>query len=192
MNLDAHAFRVLGWVGVLLLAAAAVYLAAVEQWQGAAAMAGFCGGSIALILIKDKLPSLFSFLVVLAALTNGAGWVWNLFNNKKILWYDEVVHGFTMAVIGLAVAFYLHYQKSYGAGRSHPGTRFVIRTTLAALLIGVGWEGVEWIFNMIGTIWDTFLDLVMDTLGGLVAGFFAAQAIRNNPPHQLREGRAKE
>ena len=191
MNLDSTAFRVAAWLGIALLVAASAYLAVSGNWDGSLTMAGFAVGSIIAVLSRSRLPSSFSLLFVLASLTNAAGWVWNLFRNRKVIWYDEVVHGFTMCTIGLALGFWIHYARTKPerarARRAHPGAPFVATVTVAALLIGGAWELIEWAFNIIGSTWDTFMDLLMDTAGGLIAGALAVWAIKTNPPRQLRD-----
>ena len=191
MNLDSSRFRAAALVGIALLVAAAVYLAFVGRWTGAASMTGFALGSLVLVVARKRLPTIFSLLFVLASIANAAGWVWNLFRNAKLIWYDEVVHGFTMCTIGLVIGFWIHFARTQRDAAAHrrtqPGGPLVLTVVLAALAIGIGWELVEWAFNIIGSAWDTFMDLVMDTLGGLVAGVLAAWAIRNNPPQQLRD-----
>jgi hypothetical protein len=132
------------------------------------------------------MPSILEFLAGLVGLANAGGWVWNWFT--EVPGYDEAIHGFTMCVIGLVLGFYIHYAREDEPRRTHPGAAFVGWIIALSLLVGLAWEGIEWAFNIIGSAWDTFFDLLMDTLGGLVAGLLAAWAIRNKPPRQLQEG----
>ncbi len=182
---DSKFWSVLGWLGIATLFGATAWLLFHAQWTGTAIMAGFALASVVLVSIRRQLPALFSFLFVAASLSNAAGYVWDLFHNKgTYVWYDEVVHGFTMATIGLALAFWIHHARADDPSRW--AVWFVALVAGAALVLGVAWEIFEWAVGIIGSPWDTFMDLVMDVLGGVVAGVFAVWMIRTHPPEELR------
>ena len=84
-------------------------------------------------------------------------------------WYDIMMHFLGGVVIGgMAVWMHLRFV------RSAPLRSIVLTVLASILLIGIGWEMFEYIIdptyaqqaNIVG---DTILDLIMDTIGALVA-----------------------
>lgn len=160
-------WRVLAWIGVALQAAAFVAVLWSQRWNGAGTIAGFFALSVGALMLRGRLPNLFAFLVVSAAMINAGGWSWNWF--KEIVWFDEFVHLYTSFVVVAALGW---IARAEGWLASRPGGgRFIALLALGAFGLGVLWEVFEMTF--LNLAWsDTVVDLVMDTLGGAAAGWF--------------------
>lgn len=116
-------------------------------------------------------------LLAIAIAANGAGYFINLF--QRIGWYDDVVHGYTIFALTLLLALYMYGASLTGAANHS----FLLVLTVASVGIAVGalWEVAEWGYdqwfaqgNVIHGKRDTILDLVWDSIGGLIAGVVAA------------------
>ncbi|WP_230534416.1 hypothetical protein [Microvirga roseola] len=171
---NSGAWRALAWFGVVLQAAAFVAVWWLQRWNGLWTIGGFFVLSLAFMLMKDRIPSLMSFLVVCAALLNAGGWAWNWFN--QFVWYDEFVHAFTPFAVVSAIMYRLW---TGGSIDNAPGSGgLILKAALIGLGLGIAWEIVEALFlNLVVT--DTVVDLVMDTIGAALGGWFAGWAIRN-------------
>ncbi|WP_016869961.1 MULTISPECIES: hypothetical protein [Fischerella] len=75
-------FRVIAWVGQALLAVFVIVAAFQGNWLNALGLACFLIVSLVFVIKDDRLPTLFDFLFVVAALLNAAGWVWGLFYSR--------------------------------------------------------------------------------------------------------------
>jgi hypothetical protein len=84
-NLNWKVYRVIAWVGQALLAILVIAAAVQGKWLNALGLAFFLVTSFVFVVRDDKLPTLFDFLFVLAALLNATGWVWNLFGMPGIV-----------------------------------------------------------------------------------------------------------
>ena len=166
-------WRMLAWTGVALQAAALVFVLWSERWGGGATIAIFLVLSSAFLLMQDRLPSLLSFIVVFAAIVNAGGWAWNWYD--QIVWFDEVVHAFTSFAVISAVA-HLGWRRAW-IDAAPGAVRFVFWTAAAGLGLGIAWELFESSFLNLH-FWDTVVDLVMDTVGAALAGWFAGWVIR--------------
>ncbi|RAM48754.1 MAG: hypothetical protein C6Y22_25980 [Hapalosiphonaceae cyanobacterium JJU2] len=169
-------FRVIAWVGQALLTIFVIVAALQGNWLNALALACFLVVSLVFVIKDDRLPTLFDFLFVVAALLNAAGWVWGLFYMPGP--YDEIVHAYTTFAITLALSF-LVYSSMLNIFRNH---KLLYMVTIASFGIAIGalWEITEWSAGkilpteVIGSLNDTIIDLVMDTLG---AGLAAALSL---------------
>ena len=167
---NSNTWRVLAWVGVALQAIALVFVLWSQKWGGAWTIALFLALSTAFLLMKDRLPSLISFIVVTAALLNAGGWAWNWY--QSFAWFDEFIHLFTASAVMSAIGY---IARSRGWTSAAPGTgKFILWTAAVGFGLGIVWEVFESMFLNL-TFWDTIVDLVMDTLGAAVAGWFVAQ-----------------
>lgn len=170
-------WRVLAWLGVALQAAALVFVLWSEEWGGASTIAVFLVVSTAFLLLQNGVPALPSFLIVLAAIVNAGGWAWNWYD--QFTWFDEAVHAYTSFATMSAVA-YLAYKRHWT--RATPGNaRFVLWTALVGLGLGVVWEIFESSFLNLH-FWDTIVDLIMDTIGAALAGWFVGWVVREAQP----------
>ncbi|MBD3885316.1 hypothetical protein IFO70_26670 [Phormidium tenue FACHB-886] len=172
LNTNWQGYRIAAWSGQALLGVAV--LAAIVQKNGlnALALACFLIASLIFVMRDDRLPTLFDFLFVVAALLNAGGWVWGLFYQPGA--YDEITHAFTTFAITLAFSFWV-YRSMLTIFRQH---KLLYLLTIASFGIAIGalWEVVEWsagkilATEVIGSLDDTIIDLLMDSLGaGLAA-----------------------
>lgn len=119
-------------------------------------------------------------LIALAVIANAAGYVFGLWDRP--VWFDEVVHGYTIMALTLLLALYL-YGRVYTGARTHA---LLLTLAIASLGVGIGavWEVAEWAYdqwaagNVILGKWDTITDLGYDTLGALIAGAAATAMVR--------------
>lgn len=172
LTINWKGYRFAAWMGQTLLGIAVLAAAVQGKWQNAIALALFLIVSFVFVVKDDKLPTLFDFLFVLAALLNAGGWAWGWFYAPGP--YDELVHVFTMFAITLALSF-LVYRPMLPIFRQHT---LLYLLTIASFGIATGalWEIAEWAAGkilateVIGSVDDTVIDLIMDTLGsGLAA-----------------------
>jgi uncharacterized membrane protein YjdF len=106
-----------------------------------------------------------AILVVLVVLNIWYGLVQGMYD--RIWWWDIPAHFLGGVWAGLFAAWYLQR-------RDKDFT--VMRCAALALSIGIVWEIFEWYFGLGTNIFmpymvDTSKDLVIDTIGGAVAGF---------------------
>lgn len=58
---------------------------------------------------------------------------------------------------------------------------FIIMVTSFGVSVSVVWEWIEWIFNFGGGLVDTLSDLLLGTIGALLAGLVSAWVLRQQP-----------
>lgn len=173
-------YRIAAWIGQALLAIAVILAVSQGKWQNALALALFLIASFVFVIRDDKLPTLFDFLFVLAALLNAGGWVWGLFYQPGP--YDEITHAFTIFAFTLAFSF-LVYQSMLSVFRQH---KLLYLLTIASFGIAIGalWEVAEWsagkilATEVIESLDDTITDLVMDSLGASLAAITSLWALQ--------------
>ncbi|MBD0263855.1 MAG: hypothetical protein ICV78_14335, partial [Tolypothrix sp. Co-bin9] len=100
-SINWRGYRIIAWVGQALLAIFVIFATIQGNWSNALALALFLIASFIFVVRDDKLPTLFDFFFVLAALLNATGWVWGLFGMPGP--YDEIVHAYTTFAITLAL-----------------------------------------------------------------------------------------
>ncbi|HEY9734842.1 MAG TPA: hypothetical protein V6D06_01125 [Trichocoleus sp.] len=173
-------YRYAAWVGELFLGGAILLVLAQGQWQNALALGLFLVASLIFVIRDDKLPTLFDFLFVLAALANAGGWVFGWFYVPGP--YDELVHAFTTFAISLALSF-LVYQSMLPVFRQHT-VLYLLTITSFGIAIGALWEVAEWTAGkvlateVIESLDDTIVDLIMDSLGAGLAALLSLWALR--------------
>ncbi|MCY7366581.1 MAG: hypothetical protein LH474_00310, partial [Chamaesiphon sp.] len=168
-------YRFGAWIGQTLLAIATISALLQGNWSNAIVLALFLVAAIAFMVKNDLLPTLFDLLFALAAVLNAGGWVWNWFD--VIGPYDEIVHGFTIFALTLTLSF-LVYRPLMPVFRCHT---LLYLVTIASFGIAIGglWEIGEWsagkIFptQVIGSVDDTATDLIMDTIGAVLAALLS-------------------
>lgn len=120
--------------------------------------------------------------LIIATLANVAGYVWNLYDQIRL--FDEILHGFTTFALTLPIALFLYQVVLIGA-RTRP-LLFVLMVAGLGLAIGAVWEIAEWAYDQIvpGNVIlgknDTIIDLIVDTVGSVMAGIVSAGMIRGN------------
>lgn len=168
----------MAWIGVALQCAALVAVVLVQRWGGVPSVAIFLVLSLAFLLVKDGVPSLISFLVVLAAIVNAGGWAWEWY---ALVWFDEFVHFFTsLSVVAATMCMaWAHGWLPHPAGYG--------RTMLVAAAVGLGlgvlWEIAEALFVSL-TALDTIFDLILDTLGAAAGGWLAKWVVEDSQQHR--------
>ena len=115
------------WVIRIVLAFALVWELLTLDPVGVLSMALFIILSFAYLLREEKLPNVFDALVVLSALMNAFGFVFDLFDGPVL--YDEVAHTVTIFSLGLAF-FYLFYGNVVPASGRSPRRRRSSRSVL--------------------------------------------------------------
>ncbi|MBD2292567.1 hypothetical protein H6G06_03470 [Anabaena sphaerica FACHB-251] len=173
-------YRIIAWIGQALLTIFVIVAAVQGKWSNALGLAFFLVVSFVFVIRDSKLPTLFDFLFVLAALLNATGWVWDLFGMPGP--YDEIVHAYTTFAITLALSF-LVYGSMLNIFRNHT-LLYLVTIASFGIAIGALWEVTEWsagkILNtqVIESLDDTIIDLVMDTLGAGLAALISLWALR--------------
>jgi len=171
MTTNWRGYRVAAWVGQALLTIAVIAALGQGKWQNALGLALFLVASLAFVVINDRWPTLFDFLFVLAALLNAGGWVLGLFYQPGL--YDEIVHAFTTFAVTLALSF-LAYSSMLTIFRDRK-LLYLLTITSFGIAIGALWEITEWTAGMvlssevIESLDDTIMDLIMDSLGAAIA-----------------------
>jgi VanZ family protein len=119
-------------------------------------------------------------LLVIAALVNAAGYLWDLYD--RFGWFDEAVHAYTTFALTLPLALLLYNVVLTGA-QTHT-ILFVLTVASLGVAIGVLWEIAEWAYDqmvpenaILGKL-DTIIDLIMDILGGVVAGIVSVGMVK--------------
>jgi hypothetical protein len=173
-------YRALAWIGVAIQAAALVAVLVVERFGGVPSLASFLVLSVAFLVLQDRLPGLLTFLVIVAAVVDAAGWAFDLY--QKFAPFDELVHTFT-AFTGMAALGYFGWTQGY-IKAAPDGARFVLIVAVGGLVLGVGWELVEVLF--LDLTWtDSLVDLLADTVGAAAGGVLAGWAIRRQGRHRM-------
>ncbi len=110
-------------------------------------------------------------VVAVGVATVGATLGWS----DRWVWYDEAIHVFSFFAITLLAALYL-YGAAMGGYPRHK-LLMVFTVVCVAVTLGVAWEWAELAYDrvtgresVIKGKFDTLLDLVMDGLGGAIAG----------------------
>lgn len=180
-SINWRGYRIIAWVGQALLAIFVIFATIQGNWSNALALALFLIASFIFVVRDDKLPTLFDFFFVLAALLNATGWVWNLFGMPGP--YDEIVHVYTTFAITLALSF-LVYSSMLNIFRNHT-LLYLVTITSFGIAIGALWEVTEWSAGkilsteVIESLDDTIIDLVMDSLGAGLAALISLWALRD-------------
>ncbi|MBD0301644.1 MAG: hypothetical protein ICV85_05550, partial [Tolypothrix sp. T3-bin4] len=179
-SINWRGYRIIAWVGQALLAIFVIFATIQGNWSNALALALFLIASFIFVVRDDKLPTLFDFFFVLAALLNATGWVWGLFGMPGP--YDEIVHAYTTFAITLALSF-LVYSSMLNIFRNHT-ILYLVTIACFGIAIGALWEVTEWsagkILNtqVIESLDDTIIDLIMDSVGAGLAALFSLWALQ--------------
>jgi len=126
-------------------------------------LAVLCGVAIH---FQRALPSSIMLLLIVAATVNAAGYILGLWHERTM--FDEIVHAFT-TFAGMTALIWMATRE----GRLlHVASALsvVASALLAGLMLGLVWEGFEWVIGIIGEQRDTLVDLAMDSLGAVAAG----------------------
>lgn len=111
-------------------------------------------------------------LLVIALVVNVVGFFWNWYD--KFALFDKIDHGFTTFALTLYLGFYLAGKVLTGSQRHR--ILFVLVVASLGVALGTVWEFAEWGYDAlipgdnIKGKFDTITDLMMDTVGALLAG----------------------
>lgn len=182
MNLDSPSYRIVSWIGIGLLAIAAVFVATRGDWSGVALLGAFLVASVLFVAFEDRLPALFDFLFVSAAIVNAAGWVWGLY--KPVWGYDEIAHAYTTFAVTLSLGYLLLYvmRLHFREHRLH----FLVVVTSFGVTLGAWWEVIELI--LLKQLNDPVGDIVVDTIGAVLAGCLGVWALGKEGPEGRSHG----
>jgi hypothetical protein len=177
-----HGYRYAAWVGEALIGVALIATLIMGEWMVALPLAGFFVAAFLFIKLEDHLPTLFDFLFVVAALLNAGGWAFKWYNT--IGFYDELAHGFTPFAITLALGYLVYGRmlKSFHQQR----LLFVLTVASFGIAIGALWEVAEWAADflvasdVVENIDDIMDDLIMDSIGALLAGVLSLWALNDH------------
>ena len=117
-------------------------------------------------------------LLAIIGLANMAGYAFDMY--QRFWWFDRVLHAATVFVITLWLALFV-YGRALRGGYS---ALVVLMLASVGLALGAIWEVVEWGFdqvapgNVIKGKHDTVIDIVMDTMGALLAGLASLTFLR--------------
>ena len=119
-------------------------------------------------------------LAVVMLLANVAGYVFDLY--QRFWWFDRVLHACTLFALTFWAAVFL-----CGKVLNDTVDHRLIRVLLIAsvgVTVGAWWEVAEWGFdqvapaNVIKGKFDTILDLIMDSLGAVLAAWLSLKVMR--------------
>ncbi|NJN18955.1 MAG: hypothetical protein HC822_23210 [Oscillochloris sp.] len=172
-------YRLAAWIGQAILLGAIIVVLMRERFDGALVLGGFLLAAFGFMVFEDRLPNLFDLLFVVAALVNAAGWVWDLYAMPG--YYDEIAHAYTTFAITLALGW-LAYGSLFGSFREH---RWLFMLVIASFGIALGaiWEIGEWTVDVLfpvqvtNNMYDTMIDLIVDSIGALFAGVVSVWAL---------------
>ncbi|MBY0299759.1 MAG: hypothetical protein K2X71_27605 [Methylobacterium sp.] len=126
----------------------------------------------------------WGLLAILGAV-NLAGYAFNLY--ERFWWFDRVLHATTI----LAITLWLSLTVFGPVLRAGPGHGWRILLLLASIGIAGGavWEVAEWALDhafpddIIKGKYDTIVDVIMDTLGALLASGIALRCLTESRVH---------
>ena len=93
-------------------------------------------------------------------------------------WYDIMMHGLGGLLIGSIVTWGL---LRIGYAQTLPRVAFFWATVLGIVIVGVGWEIMEYtngfFIGEVNVLADTILDIIMDIMGGIVGWFLFSRML---------------
>ena len=167
-SIDAKAWLALSWGGVAVFATALVMLPILGRWNELTIAACFFVPLLAVKLMPHGLPNLLSAIITASFLISAAGWAWDWYG--RFWWFDVALHTSNPLVI-MTASMFMIWKADLLAHAPRQG-HFVLWSTGIGLALGMAWEVFE--FTYLPLTWpDTILDLVMDTAGAALGGWFA-------------------
>jgi VanZ family protein len=187
---DWWGFRMAAWAGLALSVCLLVVVALRGNWVGVAVLAVCSMVAAALLLVNRRLSALVELLLVVAALLNAAGYAWDLYT----AWtpFDKIVHGYTLFALTLPLGL-------LASGPLLHGERdrrlwFILVVASFGIALGALWEVAEWLFdlmmpgNVIQGKTDTITDIVVDTVGALLAGWICCEILSCRTEEEQHDG----
>lgn len=132
-------------------------------------------------MLKDPLFKYSFSALVLIWILNHIGGYFDLY--MTIWWYDSLLHFLGGLWLGLN-AVWIYNTQSYVRKFIYRWSSLVIAVS-AAICIGVIWEIYEYVFGIPRSPFmsyplDVLKDLILDILGGVLAGWFASRFKNKN------------
>lgn len=129
--------------------------------------------------LKMPIPWLLDFLVTIALLLHmGNG----LFNAGEIIpVYNKFTHFFSALIVAFIVLFSMYILDKF---YKTPAQKIFFDVIVVTMAMGVVWEFLEWISDILfdlnaqPNLQDTMLDLLADTIGGVVMAVVGLYLIR--------------
>ena len=166
--IDARAWLTLARAGTVVFAAALATLVLLRRWDEVQIATGFFVPLLAVMLARHGLPNLLVAVIVGCFLVSGAGWSWDWYG--LFWWFDVLIH-FVNPLVMMAGSMFMLWKADLLKHAPRKG-RFVLWSTVFGFLLGLGWEGIE--YTYLPLTWpDTILDVIMDTAGAALGGWFA-------------------
>lgn len=166
-------FHYAAWGGRIILVVATGYVITRSETQieNLISLAVFLFASFIPLFLGRKLPSYIDFLLILAALINAGAWVWQ--SHRVFGLYDVVTHTYTSFAMAFALGNYLIKKKF----TLYHAEKLITFLTIVCIGISLGalWEIYEWTIDffvtseIIPSLNDTIIDLILDSLGSLTA-----------------------
>lgn len=120
------------------------------------------------------------FLLGALGIVNAAGYALDLY--ARFWWFDRILHACTIFAVTFWLALFVCRRVLRG-GRGHDALLVAVIASVG-LAIGALWEVAEWGFDRIapGDVikgkFDTVIDIIMDTLGAVLAGVASLSFLR--------------
>jgi hypothetical protein len=166
--IDARAWLTLARTGTVVFAAALATLVLLRRWDEVQIATGFFVPLLAIMLARHGLPNLLVAVIAGCFLVSGAGWSWDWYG---LFWWFDVVMHFVNPLVMMAGSMFMLWKADLLKYAPRKG-RFVLWSTALGLILGVGWEVIE--YTYLPLTWpDTILDIAMDTAGAALGGWFA-------------------
>jgi hypothetical protein len=143
---------------------------------------GFTGVAVCFLIMVNRVPALVNLLVIVAALLNGAAYIWNLY--QQWWWTDRVIHAFSIFTITVVLGVLL-VGLVFNNFQDHK-LLFILSVAGLGIAVGALWEVVEWAYdlyvaqNVIKGKWDTMIDVVIDSAAALLGGWLTWIIVHKN------------
>ncbi len=135
---------------------------------------------------KMKLPLIFDIAITVSVFLHVIGGYQDFYD--YVPFYDHFTHFVSAATVSLIGVTLLYDLAFHVRIVKLPPLGFGIFTVLFAMSMGMVWEFLEWGFDlMVGTtlqrgLYDTMLDLLFDTVAGIVIGTVSALKLSRGEP----------
>lgn len=119
-------------------------------------------------------------LAAVMLLANVAGYMFDLY--QRFWWFDRILHACTLFALTFWAAVFL-CGKALNVMTDHGLIRLLLIASVG-VAVGAWWEVVEWGVdqvrpaNVIKGKYDTVLDLIMDSLGAVLAAWLSLKVMR--------------
>lgn len=129
-------------------------------------------------------------LAAALTLANVAGYALDLY--QRFWWFDRILHACTLFALTFWAAVFVCGKVLKGTA-DHRSIRLLL-IACVGVAIGAWWEVAEWGFDhlvptdVIKGEYDTVIDLIMDTLGAVLAAWSSLKVLRPAPAEESDDG----